>query len=284
MALQGTLDTFALPDVLRLLATTKKTGRLVIQGDGGNGSLWLDDGAVVGGEVSTATSIEPVDVLFELLRVDDGSFLFDPDDLTSSPGDAVDIESLIAESQQTYDEWRDLSQVIPSLDVGIGLVPELPGETASIDTERWRLVVGIGSGTTVRALGDRLGLTEMPVLRAVRGVIDDGLVELRDGAAAGAPAGFGDLPTLGDAPDPSALFGDNGDDGMLPEPLPGGSDPGVSPDPFHEAAAGEDTGSGASATQHRDLDPDVLLPLPPTAGTSGPDDDPMGRFLTSVRS
>lgn len=284
MALQGTLDTFALPDVLRLLATTKKTGRLVIQGDGGNGSLWLDDGAVVGGEVSTAASIEPVDVLFELLRVDDGSFLFDPDDLTSSPGDAVNIESLISESQQAYDEWRDLSQVIPSLDVGVGLVEELPGEAASIDGERWRLIVGIGSGTTVRALGERLGLTEMPVLRAVRGVIDDGLVELRDGVPAGGSTGSGALPTLGDAPDPAGLFGDAGDDGMLPEPLPGGSDSEVSPDPFVEAAAGGHTGSGASAEHHQDVGPDALLPLPPTAASTGPDDDPLGRFLTSVRS
>lgn len=220
MALQGTLDTFALPDVLRLLATTKKTGRLVIQGDGGNGSLWLDDGAVIGGEVSTAASVVPVDVLFELLRVQDGSFLFDPDDLASSPGEAIEVEAVISEAQQTYDEWRELSQVIPSLDAGLGLVEELPGDSATIDGDRWRLIVGIGSGTTVRALGDRLGLTEMPVLRAVRGVIDEGLVELRDGASGGY-SGSSALPTLGDAPDASGLFGDVEDDDLLPEPLPG---------------------------------------------------------------
>ena len=47
MALQGTLDTFSLPDVLRLLATTSKTGRLRIEGDRGQGSVWLDAGGVV---------------------------------------------------------------------------------------------------------------------------------------------------------------------------------------------------------------------------------------------
>ena len=39
VALQGTLDTFALPDVLRLLASTKKTGRLVIAGNGADGGM-----------------------------------------------------------------------------------------------------------------------------------------------------------------------------------------------------------------------------------------------------
>ena len=47
MALQGTLDTFALPDVLRLLASTRKTGRLRITADRGSGSIWLDGGSVV---------------------------------------------------------------------------------------------------------------------------------------------------------------------------------------------------------------------------------------------
>ena len=49
MALQGSLDTFALPDVLRLLAATAKTGRLRIEGDGGRGNVWLRDGTVPSG-------------------------------------------------------------------------------------------------------------------------------------------------------------------------------------------------------------------------------------------
>src|SRR5262245_32794776 len=46
MALQGTLDTFELPDVLRLLASTKKSGRLHLQSDRGTGDVWLDEGRV----------------------------------------------------------------------------------------------------------------------------------------------------------------------------------------------------------------------------------------------
>ena len=33
MALSGTLETFSLPDVLRLLSSTKKTGLLALDGD-----------------------------------------------------------------------------------------------------------------------------------------------------------------------------------------------------------------------------------------------------------
>lgn len=50
MALQGTLDTFALADVLRLLANTHKSGRLELAGDRGHGRVWLGEGQLVGGE------------------------------------------------------------------------------------------------------------------------------------------------------------------------------------------------------------------------------------------
>ena len=78
VALQGTLDTFALPDVLRLLAATKKTGRLRITGGRGTGSVWVSSGEVEAIEATHAPhASEAVDALFELLRFEEGAFTFD---------------------------------------------------------------------------------------------------------------------------------------------------------------------------------------------------------------
>ena len=38
MALQGNIETFALPDVLRLLSSTSKTGKLRLEGTRGEGT------------------------------------------------------------------------------------------------------------------------------------------------------------------------------------------------------------------------------------------------------
>ena len=72
MALQGTLETFALPDVLRLLASTKKTGAYRLDGDRGTGRLWLEDGQVIGGEFEGSATTDANEVAFELLRFSDG--------------------------------------------------------------------------------------------------------------------------------------------------------------------------------------------------------------------
>ena len=58
VALSGTLDTFALPDVLRLLASTAKSGRLRVSGNRGSGSVWVTDGEVVASELTTINSLD----------------------------------------------------------------------------------------------------------------------------------------------------------------------------------------------------------------------------------
>lgn len=292
MALQGTLDTFALPDVLRLLATTQKTGQLLVQGDQGNGSLYLDAGSVVGGETSLAATDEAHEVLFELLRLDDGSFMFDQSASAPSAGEAVAVEEVIDAAQAAHEEWQDLSTVVPSLDIAIVLAGDLPDEEAKITRERWKLIVAIGSGTTVRALGDQLNLRELPVLRAARGLVDDGLAVVDDGDLgldltnfdATGPAGDDlDLPSLDDDPELGDLFGE-GESDALPEPLPesaGGADTvdlesmvsGLSEDQREVVERAVDAQSTFEAEEILDELPDGAI-----------DRELMAQFLGSVRS
>lgn len=48
MTLEGSLDAFGVPDILRLLAATGKTGGLHLHGEAAQGVVWLADGAVAG--------------------------------------------------------------------------------------------------------------------------------------------------------------------------------------------------------------------------------------------
>ena len=68
MALQGTIDSFAMADVLRLLGSSAKSGRLIVNGDRGTANLWLVAGQIVGGGSPTQLSDDIVDVVFDILR------------------------------------------------------------------------------------------------------------------------------------------------------------------------------------------------------------------------
>ena len=191
MALQGTIDTFALPDVLRLLASTRKTGCLRLEGSRGTGAVWVDIGAIVAGEASGAPEGgSMVDVLFEMLRYPDGGFQFEAGVEHDSPSEPRPVEPLLAEAEEALDDWRAIEAVVPSLAAWVTLAPELPDDEVTIDRASWKLVTAIGGGSRVAEIGDALGMTEIPVSRVVKELVELGLAVVDDRAPQPAPARF----------------------------------------------------------------------------------------------
>jgi hypothetical protein len=186
MALQGTLDTFELPDVLRLLASTKKTGRLRLQTDRGDGSVWVDLGMVVGvhssGVVGTSDLSEGI---FDLLRARDGSFAFDPDEGPAEAAPPTNVEPLLRAAEERLAEWREIEQVVPSVYAWVRLADELPAPEVTIDASAWKTVTTIGSGVTVNDLGRTLDLSEVAVCRLVRDLVHLGLGTVSESAPTG---------------------------------------------------------------------------------------------------
>jgi hypothetical protein len=187
VALQGTLDTFALPDVLRLLAATKKTGRLRITGGRGTGSLWVAAGEVVAVDSTHAPhATEPVDALFELLRFEDGAFTFDADATHDDPAPATDVEILLAQAEGLLEEWRTIVAVVPSMDAWVALRATLPTASVTVEQSHWTTLVAVGGGASVRRIGDELCLGELPISRAIKELVELGLVEITEAPPAGA--------------------------------------------------------------------------------------------------
>ena len=228
MALQGTLDTFELPDVLRLLASTRKSGRLDLHSDRGDGNVWMADGQVVGIAAPGSGTGDLGDGLFELLRAREGDFAFQPGLEPAEAAGPADVEPLLAGAEVQLAEWREIEAVVPSLASWVGLAPELPSPTVTVDADTWRIVAAIGSGMTVAELGDALGLSEVPVSRLVRDLVELGLGSIT--AAPAAPVQRVAEPVVEPAVEPvvePVAFE------PLPEPTPA---PAPMPEPTYEAA------------------------------------------------
>lgn len=181
VALQGTLDTFALPDVLRLLAATQKTGRLRLTGPRGTGSISVDSGTIGLIEASSAPfAVEPVDALFELLRFEQGSFTFDAEsELSGDPHPGIaDLEALLVEAESLLVEWQGIESVVPSMDAWVTLCSSPLTAPVSLDSDLWQTVVAIAGGAMVRQIADTRALPELPASRAVRGLVDLGLADV----------------------------------------------------------------------------------------------------------
>ncbi|WCO69003.1 DUF4388 domain-containing protein [Iamia majanohamensis] len=176
MALQGTLDTFALADLVRLLATTSKTGELVVDGDRGTGRLWFADGFLVGGE--PAGDGGTADAVFALLRFSEGHFAFEADVAPPEggvPGDAVEV---LGEAEARIEAWRPIEAVVPSPAVALALREELADEEVRLDRDQWRLVTTVAGGCTAADVAAALGLDEVGAATRIKALVDLGAVEV----------------------------------------------------------------------------------------------------------
>lgn len=183
MALQGTLETFSLPDVLQLLSSTKKSGCLRVTGERADGSVWLADGSIIAAKLGDAGSA-PIDVVFELLRLETGEFVFDDGGLPDEAGKPVDVATALDEAAKLVEEWTAIESVVPSSDHWVSLVPEISGDEVTVSSDRWKALVAVAGGSSVSGVGATLELGELAVARLVKELVEAQLVEIGEPRAA----------------------------------------------------------------------------------------------------
>lgn len=187
--LQGSLDNFALDEVLALLASTHKTGHLRLSGDRGTGSLWVGDGELIGAEASNAAGdADYADVMFELLRFQSGNFSFIADEAPPRAGDPETIDDVVVAGQELIVEWRGIESVVPSLDHYLEPVASLPSEQVMLTNAEWQTIQAIGEGDTVGEACRSLSEGELKGCRRIKGIVERGLVTITDPASAAAAA------------------------------------------------------------------------------------------------
>ncbi len=214
MALQGTLDTFSLPDVLRLLGATRKSGCLELVGQRGAGEavegwVWVDDGrvlAVVAGSPRPAAGgdLPSAMALFELLRCRNGSFTFVVDAEPAArngsysageghPGiDGRDIEALVAEAESLLVEWQAIEAVVPSMGCPVTLRDRLDGGEVTFDGETWATLVAVARAGDVAGVGRALGLGELDTSRRIQSLVRLGVIEVGPAPAVASASAAGD--------------------------------------------------------------------------------------------
>jgi hypothetical protein len=233
VTLQGDLDTFPLPDVLRLLAGTAKTGGLHVRGPDGQGSLWFVGGEVAHGSIGAAPA--PVtEVIFSLLRGLGETFTFEatvppqPDE-EQTP---VAVEEAIASAEARLVEWHDLLAVVGSPEALVTRSPAIAGPV-TLSPEQWALLGTIGDGSSSVEVADRSGIGQFDVLRGVRDLCEMGVVVVAEPPEPIGPVAWDEPadPVAWDQPVTSAVWAP--EPGRAPEPIAAG---GLSPEDWAEVA------------------------------------------------
>ncbi len=286
MALQGTLSDFGIDEVLRLLDHGKKRGRLRVTSPAGSGNVWVDDGSVLA-SASNADEAggDHTEVVFQLMRLEEGEFNFHADDTPSSSSATEAVADVLSAASARLVEWKQLSQVLPSVDHWLSLSEEI-STAATLEPAQWKVLALIGGGTRITTCVDELGVGLVPGCRVIVELVDRSLLTVSEEQPARALVQTGklepQLPSVGAHQDDDESDGDEAatsaaeqadDDaaGSEPAPTAGADEPesdGETDDAEAEAStdgdAVEGDGDEAEAGEgddNADVNPRALLRL-----------------------
>jgi hypothetical protein len=196
--LQGTFETLALPEVLGLLAHSRKTGALWLEAGAATAAIYLDEGrccAAQSGDLTGPVADAPallsrvVELCFAAVRQDDGSFRFGQESPPWTCEETVDLDVAIDELARLVEEWRDIQEVIPSLDARVRLSEALQVEELVVDRERWTLLVSVDGRRTVRELVRKTSRPTLDVCNAIIALVEAGAVSVVAPLSAGTKPG-----------------------------------------------------------------------------------------------
>ncbi len=183
--LNGSLDTFGLPDVLKFVAASKVTGRIEITRDEVAGDLSIDQGRFVAARLAEdeapSTVDEALDVAVLLFDGSGGSFEVVQEEWVGGPLD-FKAEELTKAVSKRREEWAEVVSVLGSLEDPMILANDLAKgtETVTISAKQWGLLTLIDGKRSVQDIARDAGSSVYATARELAQLFERGMVARGD--------------------------------------------------------------------------------------------------------
>lgn len=175
--LVGSLADFPVHRVLELISAGGRSGSFRVAGAMPLHLVVLDGSVGPGGGEATGRD-DVVQALFHLALLGDGDFSFEPGPVEGSVP-PWSFDDLLRDVTDRVDRWRDIGEVLPSLDVIVRVRSVDPhGEALELSRVSWNVAVSLDGSRSVRDVAMLLGGDAFATMEAVHGLITLGLAEV----------------------------------------------------------------------------------------------------------
>lgn len=183
--LNGSLESFALSEVLRFVAASGATGRVEIEREEVSGELSLDQGRFVAArladEDAPATEDEALDVAVLLFDGSAGTFTVVDEEWAGGPL-SLDADELVRAVDRRRQQWAEVVQVLGSLDDPLSLVADLPegAQEVTITAQQWGLLTLIDGVRSAQDIARDARQSVYGAALALAGLAEMGMVSRSD--------------------------------------------------------------------------------------------------------
>jgi hypothetical protein len=178
MSLIGSLDEVRIADVLRLFASTRKTGRLTVSAESEQAVLHFLKGAIVHAHAAGG-SVQGDDAVVELFGWKEGQLTFIPDDKPVPSNVTRGVDQLILEGLRGGETAYRMRLTIPS-EEGVFQMAEGPADPEArveMSAPDWRLLRLVDGSRDVAELVAHSGAERGAVMEGLFRLIEAGLLE-----------------------------------------------------------------------------------------------------------
>ena len=172
--LRGNLRQLPLLDIVRMLSSGNRTGRLEINQAGKTGEVYLERGNIAHAVTGTQIGEKGVYTLMGWLE---GDFTFTPDIAAPEISIVVPTEQLLLEAARQAEQWEDIKEVISSTEAVFNISPSGSTSTVSLKPLEWQVLAQVNGQRSVLEIGEILGLHEFEVAKIVYSLTTAGLMQ-----------------------------------------------------------------------------------------------------------
>jgi hypothetical protein len=169
----GDLSKIRLFDLIKPLVEGKKSGMVVIEGTNA-AELYIEGGSIVHGKTDTVAGEDAISAIMDL---NDGRVTFNwrmsPEKRTVSSS----TEQLMSNWAQQEEEWRKITEVVPTSDAVFSIVVDSGGDDRTIPNRHWGVLALCNGMRSVSDIAGLLGRSVFEVSKAIHEMVCKGALE-----------------------------------------------------------------------------------------------------------
>jgi hypothetical protein len=178
-AMSGKIEEVPLPDLVQLIASSRKSGVLLLRCDEEECRIDLREGRLAGCRLSAAPEVADRKAFWRVLAWERGTFeLVPPPDPLPPPALEEDVGPLLMDGIRQLDEWREASSRLPRVDVKVEVVQPLPVRLRDLAAEELDVLQAAMQGGTIQSILDRAPEPDVQVAKAIGHLLERGYLRV----------------------------------------------------------------------------------------------------------
>ena len=171
--LKGNLSQLPLLDILKVLSSSGRSGRLELEHGNKSGEIYLENGdlvhAVSGSQIGEAA-------VYSLIGWLEGDLKFYPEAVSPEESISLTTEQMLLEAGRRADQWEDIQKVVPTTEIVFSLSPSGSTNTVSLKPQEWQVLAQVDGKRSVLEIAELIGMTEFEAARVVYSLVTAGLL------------------------------------------------------------------------------------------------------------